>query len=158
MTRAVILDTDFLSAFLKIGRLELVRELYGVEALIVPAAVVAELSRTSLLDALARLAWIRIETAEHHSSTEIPQTLGSGEREAIALARRQESLLLSNDNLARQAAGRLGVDAIDIPGFLLSCKLTGFLDGNGIRQVVRDLREKDHYGFRREILERLLGP
>ncbi|MES1241407.1 MAG: hypothetical protein ABUT39_07295 [Acidobacteriota bacterium] len=156
MTRAVILDTDFLSAFLKIGRLELVRDFYGVETLIVPAAVVAELSRTPLLDDLARIAWIRIEAAEAGSSGELHK-LGRGEREAIALARRQESLLLSNDNLARQAAGRLGVEAIDIPAFLLSCKLTGFLDAEGLQKIVRDLREKDHYGFRKEILDRLLA-
>jgi predicted nucleic acid-binding protein len=157
LTRAVILDTDFLSAFLKIGRLELVRNFYSVEAVIVPAAVVAELSRTSLLDDLVWIAWIRIEVVEHDSSSELSHKLGPGEREAIALARRQGALLLSNDNLARQAASRLGVEAIDIPAFLLSCKLTGFLDGDEIREVVRELREKDHYGFRKEILDRLLA-
>lgn len=157
MSRAIVLDTDFLSAFLKIGRLELVKDFYGVEALIVPAAVVAELSRTSLLDALARIAWIRIETAEDDAPGEPLHKLGRGEREAIALARQRGALLLSNDNLARQAARGLGVEAIDIPAFLLSCKLTGFLDGGSLREVVRELREKDHYGFRKEILDRLLA-
>lgn len=158
MTRAVILDTDFLSAFLKIGRLELVRDFYGAETLVVPAAVVAELSRTPLLQDLSRISWIRIEAAEDDAPGEPLHKLGRGEREAIALARRRGALLLSNDNLARQAAVRLGVEAIDIPAFLLSCKLTGFLDGGSLHEVVRELREKDHYGFRKEILERLLGP
>jgi predicted nucleic acid-binding protein len=157
LTLGVILDTDFLSAFLKIGRLELVRDFYGVEALIVPAAVVAELSRTPLLQELSRIAWIRIEAMENDSTGELLHKLGRGEQEAITLARRPGSLLLSNDSLARQAAGRLGVEAVDIPAFLLSCKLTGFLDGDGIREIVRELREKDHYGFRKEILDRLLA-
>jgi predicted nucleic acid-binding protein len=157
LTRAIVLDTDFLSAFLKIGRLQLVKDFYGVEALIVPAAVVAELSRTPLVQDFARIPWIRIEAAEHEFSEEPLHRLGRGEREAIALALRQDFLLLTNDNLARQAAVRAGVDAVDIPGFLLSCKLTGFLDGDEIREIVGELREKDHYGFRKEILDRLLA-
>ncbi len=52
MTAWVILDADFLSAFLKIGRLPLVREFYQVEQLIVPAAVYREVAVTPLLPLL----------------------------------------------------------------------------------------------------------
>jgi predicted nucleic acid-binding protein len=157
LTRAIVLDTDFLSAFLKIGRLQLIRDFYQADTLLVPAAVVAELSRTPLLQDLARIPWIRIEAVEHEFPDDPLHRLGRGEREAIALAARDDSLLLTNDNLARQAARRAGVESIDIPAFLLSCKITGFLDGDGVREIVRDLREKDHYGFRKEILDRLIS-
>lgn len=42
----VVLDTDFLSAFLKIDQLSLVRETLGVETLLVPTAVFREISLT----------------------------------------------------------------------------------------------------------------
>jgi predicted nucleic acid-binding protein len=157
LTRAIVLDTDFLSAFLKIGRLQLIRDFYQADTLLVPAAVIAELSRTPLLQDLARIPWIRIEAVGHEFPDDPLHRLGRGEREAIALAARDDSLLLTNDNLARQAARRAGVESSDIPAFLLSCKITGFLDGDGVREIVRDLREKDHYGFRKEILDRLIS-
>jgi len=56
----VVLDTDFLSAFLKIDRLPLVRSLYRVETLVVPLAVYREIGLTRLLPQLAAAAaWRR---------------------------------------------------------------------------------------------------
>jgi predicted nucleic acid-binding protein len=48
----VILDTDFLSSFLKIGRCNLIRSFYQVEQAIIPAAVHRELAQTDLLTSL----------------------------------------------------------------------------------------------------------
>jgi predicted nucleic acid-binding protein len=160
LTQDIVLDTDFLSAFLKIRRLQLVRGFYGAEGLVVPTAVFAELSRTPLLHELAGIPWIRIESPDDSQSPTFSEDfhrLGPGEREALALASQRGALLLTNDNLARRAARRIGVEAVDIPGFLLSCKLSGYLDSGGIGDIVHDLREKDHYGFRQDVLDRLLS-
>lgn len=160
MTRTIVLDTDFLSAFLKIGRLALIKEFYEVDALVVPSAVFRELSRTPHLTELAGLSWIRVLVPDSSRNLDFGEDharLGAGEKEAILLASERESLLLTNDTLARQVARRKGLDVVDIPTFLLSCKLSGFLDRDAIQEVVQDLRERDHYGFRKEILDRLLS-
>src|SRR5437868_13345061 len=68
----IILDTDFLSAFLKIDRLSLVREFYAAEALLVPPAVYREVSCTQLVEALADLSWIRVETPEGRWASLLP--------------------------------------------------------------------------------------
>jgi len=49
------------------------------------------------------------------------------------------------------------LNAIDIPEFFLSCKTSGFLDRTELQDLIRDLQKKDHYGFRKEVLERLLS-
>jgi predicted nucleic acid-binding protein len=161
LSLSIVLDTDFLSAFLKVGRLSLVRDFYQVEFLLVPPAVYRELSATSLIQDLAKLPWVQVETPSpgwNLASTIDLLRLGSGEQQAIALASQSEpALILSNDNSARELARRLGVKAIDIPGFLLSCKTAGFLNREEIRELIRDLAEKDRYGFRREVLDRLLA-
>lgn len=147
MTRTIVLDTDFLSAFLKIGRLALIKEFYEVDALVVPSAVFRELSRTPHLTVLAGLSWIRVLVPDSSRSPDFGEDrarLGAGEKEAILLALERQSLLLTNDTLARQVARRKGLDVVDIPTFLLSCKLSGFLDRDAIQEVVQDLREKDH--------------
>jgi predicted nucleic acid-binding protein len=155
----VILDTDFLSAFLKIDQLPLVKDFYEAEVLLVPEAVHRELSSTRLAERLAELPWIRVEAPLTPGSLLPPEDawrLGEGEKEAMALAFQYPgSLLLTNDNQARIVASRRGLSAIDIPSFLLSCKSAGFLDGQSLDHLISSLRDKDHYSFRREILERL---
>jgi predicted nucleic acid-binding protein len=160
LSLAVILDTDFLSAFLKIDRLSLVRDFYGASILRVPPAVYREVSMTSLVPSLAGTPWIQVEiptTLDWAVSPDF-RNLGKGEQEAILLARRyDDSLLLMNDLKAQRIAQRLGVNTVDIPAFLLSCKLSGHVDQGEIQALVTALQEKDRYGFRRDVLERLLS-
>ena len=163
MSSTVILDTDFLSAFLKIDRLSLVKGLYQAEQLLVPPAVYREASQTSLLQRLAAIPWLRVEAAEPGILSELSQQdgffdLGAGEKEAIALALQLPgSVLLMNDNRARREAVQSGVQVVDIPAFLLACKLSGFLDRAQTAETIRDLQEKDRYGFRADVLARLLA-
>ncbi len=57
---AVVFDTDFLSSFLKIDRLNLVKDFYRDGEILIPSAVFAEISRTTLIQRLAEIPWIRI--------------------------------------------------------------------------------------------------
>jgi predicted nucleic acid-binding protein len=159
----VILDTDFLSALLKVEQLPLVRSFYQVETLLVPPAVYRELAVTDLLPRLTELPWIRLaEPAPVRLATlqqdESFARLGSGEQEAIALAlERPDAVLLMNDNQARRVATSLGVSVIHIPAFLLACKMAGLVDRDALADLIAALWEKDHYKFRQDVLAVLLG-
>lgn len=161
MSLTIFLDADFLSAFLKIGQLHLVKDFYDAEVLKVPVAVYREVSLTTLLPSLAALPWVEVASLDPGDQPALDPDfihLGKGEQEAIQLSRNAPgSLLLTNDLKARRIAHRLGVDTVDIPTFLLSCKASGFLTTARIREVVEALREKDRFGFRKEILDRLLS-
>ena len=161
MSLTIFLDADFLSAFLKIGQLHLVKDFYGVEVLNVPVAVYREVSLTTLLPNLAALPWVEVAALDPGEQPVLGPDfigLGKGEQEAIQLSRTTPgALLLTNDLKASRVAHRLGVDTVDIPAFLLSCKASGFLNPTRIREVVEGLREKDRFGFRREVLSRLLS-
>lgn len=158
----VVVDADFLSAFLKIEQLLLVRDFYKTDHFLIPPAVYREVSQTSLLQRLAGISWIRVEAPEAQHLEDLSRQsgfldLGAGEKEAIALVRQlPESVLLMNDNRARRQAQLSGIQAVNIPAFLLACKLSGFLSRDRIAEVVRDLQEKDHYGFRADVLALLL--
>lgn len=160
MSSTIVLDTDFLSSFLKIDRLSLVREFYQVDRLEIPPAVHQEVSVSTLSGKLARISWVHI-VAPSSSQVSPPELarLGAGEQEAIQLSLQEEdSLLLMNDNLARKTAHQLGVRTADAAGFLSACKASGFLSLGQLAAVIRDLREKDFFGFRKEILGLLLAP
>lgn len=160
---SVILDTDFLSAFLKIGHLGTLRDFYEVDYLLVPTAVYREISQTDLLPVLVTDPGIQVQISDHAVVRSLLQDeailrLGLGEQEAIALAiGRKEAVLLTNDNKARKEAIRLGIQAIDIPTFLLACKLSRFLDLSNLSGIIAGLEERDRYKFRKEVRDLLLS-
>ncbi len=87
----IVLDADFLSAFLKIDRLPLVRSFFQVEELFVPPAVYREVSLTDLLPRLASISWILVQPPDATQARALWQDedfakLGPGEQEAIALS------------------------------------------------------------------------
>jgi predicted nucleic acid-binding protein len=159
----VVLDADFLSAFLKIDRLSLIKDFYQAEYLLIPPAVYREVSLTSLLQKLAGTAWLRVEAprpglVEELFHGSLSDDLGAGERESIALVHQHPgAVLLMNDNRARRQAIQLGIEATSIPALLLAFKLSRFLDRDQMTEVIRDLQEKDRYGFRADVLAQLLG-
>jgi len=163
VSRTLVLDTDFLSAFLKIERLSLVRDFYGGQRLSVPPAVYEEVSLTQLLPQLAALDWLDIEPPDPEvmgtlGLQEAYHRLGRGEQEAIALARsRDDALLLTNDNQARLFAAGAGMQVVNIPAFLLACKLSGLSSRDELFELVTALESKDRYGFRADVRALLLS-
>ena len=162
-TPRIVLDADFLSAFLKIDRLPLVKDFYRAEQLCIPPSVYREVSLTSLLQRLIGIPWLQVEAPDSVLLDELfresrSDDLGAGERESIALARQHPgSVLLMNDNRARRQATQLGLAVVNLPAFLLACKLSRFLDREQIADTVRALQEKDRYGFRADVLAQLLS-
>lgn len=105
----VIIDADFLSAFLKINQLELIPKFYGVRELYLTSAVYREVAQTSLLSQLTAIPWLTLavsplSTLQQLQLDENFRRLGAGEQESIALAlTTANAVLLTNDN----RAGRL---------------------------------------------------
>lgn len=160
---AVILDTDFLSSFLKIGRLDLVRVFYGVDVIWITPAVHREIAQTELLTLFVSIPWLQVMRPDRTLSDELLgdeefQGLGTGEQESIVLAlSRPDAVLMVSDNKARRMAMQLGVVAINIPAFLLACRMAGLVEQGELAGIVQELRDKDFYEFRRDVLEILLG-
>jgi predicted nucleic acid-binding protein len=159
----IILDADFLSSFLKIERLDLVREFYRVSVVNICPSVHREIAATDLLIQLVAVVWLQVTAPDAAilnglMSDEEFCNLGAGEQESIALAKeRSDSILMMSDNKARRVAARMGTAVINIPAFLLACKTDNWLDRNALQMLVRDLRERDYYEFRQDVLEALLS-
>ncbi len=158
----LIFDTDFLSSFLQIERCELIREFYQVDHAWLPTAVYGELAQTYLLSRLIAIPWLRVPPMEPplyevllQNSTF--QTLGAGERACITLAYAQaDTVLLMSDNKARRFAQSRDIITINIPAFLLACKMAGLVDIELMTQIIKDLRDKDFYQFRKDVRDELL--
>lgn len=157
--RAVLIDADFLSSFLKIGRLALIRDFFRVDKLYIPAAVFSEIAKTNLVKNLLDEKCIQIEKVNEKSFNNFGkdfENLGSGEKECIALCKQfQNPLLLISDKKALGIAKKYGITVLNIPAFLLACKNTGSLSKEGISHIMKDLKNKDYYEFSEEERKRL---
>lgn len=149
--KAIVLDADFLSSFLKIGKLALIRDFFKVDKLCIPVAVFSEIAKTELIKDLLDEKCVRIEKVNEESISNFGkdfENLGSGEKECIALCKQfQSPLLLISDKKALVIAIKHGIAVINIPAFLLSCKNTAFLNNKEISSIVKDLKNKDYYEF-----------
>ena len=158
----VILDTDFLSSFLKIGRCDLIRMLYQIEQATIPTAVHRELAQTALLPQLLAISWITFTTVDSSLDETLVedsdfQALGSGEQECILLARvLPDVVLLMSDNKARQFARSQGITVANIPAFLLACKMAALVSPEQMVQIIDDLKTLDYYEFRPDVRRTLL--
>ena len=159
----IVCDTDFLSSFLKINRLETVKDLFKEENLYIPAAVLGEIAKTDLITDLVNKNWIRVKKVGNDDlkkmeSNEEFKNLGSGEKECLVLCRQfRDSMLLISDNKARKIASENKIAVLNIPAFLLACKETGILDRGDITTIIRELKEKDYYEFSEDEKQRLVN-
>ncbi len=157
--KAVFIDADFLSSFLKIGKLALIRDFFRVEILHTPAAVFSEIAKTDFIKDLLDEKCIQIEKVDEKSFENLGkdfENLGSGEKECIVLCRQfQNSLLLISDKKALGVAKKHGITVLNIPAFLLACKNTRFLSKEEISRIIKDLKNKDYYEFSEEERKRL---
>ena len=156
----VVLDADFLSSFLKIGRVDLIRDFFNVESVSIPLAVFTEIGKTRLASTLIQTDWIKIKTVNDSNcidfETQDFEALGSGEKECMMLCKDfSQHILLISDKKARTIALSCGISVLNISGFLLACKRSDFINADEISRIIDDLKEKDYFEFSKGDLENL---
>jgi len=158
----IVCDMDFLSSFLKIERLELVKDLFKKEKLYIPIAVLGEIAKTDLITDLLdkkriKVKRINYEDLREMESVEEFKNLGSGEKECLVLCNQfRDSMLLISDNKAREIANKNNIAVLNISAFLLACKDVGLLNSEDIATIIHDLKDKDYYEFSEEERSRLI--
>lgn len=125
----VVSDTSPLSNLLIIGRLDLLRSIFG--SVLIPAAVAAELDvierhRRELLEQ----DWISIaEISNQQLFNTLRHTLDRGEAEAITLSIELGADFLLIDELAGRLEARdRGIRLIGVAGILVEAKRLGLID------------------------------
>ena len=111
----IIVDNSVLSAFKRLGILDLLRQLFG-DVIITPG-VLDEFSRKWSQEALPE--WIRVGRLDEIMLREAEALrLGRGEAESIVLAQRLGCLLAVDDEKARSVAKDKGIPVIGSVGIL----------------------------------------
>lgn len=149
--KTAISDTDILSAFGKIGRIDLLRHLFT--KIHVAPSVLGELMKAGQME----LTWIvpvreaveplplgegQIKEVESLVIT-YPQ-LGSGEIESFVLAKAHHLICLTNDRQAKRVCQALEVPCLDLEEILRALKIREILPAKVLEEVIDQIEEKDH--------------
>lgn len=140
----VVADASPLIALCRIGRLDLLHDIFG--QLIIPDAVWQEVSASHPGKAgaaeIMKAPWIK-----RRSAMDLPlvsllrQSLGAGESEAIVLAREiKADIVLMDERLGRAAAKQMGLVCTGLVGVLIEARRLGVVtDPSAVAQELRDI-------------------
>ncbi len=124
-------NTSPISNLAKVGRLNLVQQLYGT--ILIPTAVHEELlderAVQAVIVAVQAATWLGIQPVQNQQLvSELRNRVNLGEAEAIALAAEVNATrLLIDERLGRQAAAELGLSITGVLGILLAAKRQGLI-------------------------------
>jgi uncharacterized protein len=146
----VVSDTSPISALLKIGEVQLLKQLFG--EVIIPVAVQNELLRAHSNLPL----WVRVVSVQNLiSAAKFRALVDAGEAEAIQLAKElRADRILIDDHKGRTLAEREGLRAIGLVGVIALAKKKGMI--TSARKVVSDLQVRAHVYVAQAIIDAVL--
>jgi len=164
----ILIDTDVLSAFAKIEALPLLFQLLGVEIFYLTPSVWREIeySRQSgrpYAEQIVRLAQqgkliVTILTSEEQEMAgSLSHTLGSGEREILAVAKCREGIALSNESRVAHYAKQLQVRCFRIPDLLRALWKENILTKKEVKHLIESLQEKDRMLFTERAMQAIFS-
>ena len=148
MTLAAVSDAGPLIHLAEINSLEL---LSTFDTLLVPEAVYKEVDAGGVPDGLTDLSYELVEAEESRMGAE---ELDAGERAALAVAKKREVVLLTDDLAAREAASDAGVDVHGSVGVIAVGYGRGLLDRDEAASRMRALQRETSLFVTEAVVER----
>jgi predicted nucleic acid-binding protein len=155
----ILVDTSILSTFARVDALELLWALFPSVPLGVTPAIFREvqeavtqgcgwLAQVPGLVKSGRLQLATATPAEVLAAEELPDSLGLGEREAIALCQSRGWSFVTNDRRARNYCREAGVEVFDLAGLLRALWTTGARPKKFVRGVLDRMEQAEGIVFK----------
>jgi len=164
----ILADTDILSALAKIERLDDLFVLLNASEICVAPGVVVELQQSLALGRdfaqpvfsliqRGRIRIVQLAAKDASFRDTLPGTLGTGERESIALAKSSGGVVLSNESRVAAHCRAHGIVCLRLPDILRAFWTEGILSKAEVQQAILDLRSKDRMEFKPSTLHAILA-
>ncbi len=155
----VFIDTDLLSIFSKIQRLPLLFAVFDQDVLNIAAAVENEIKAgvakgftfaNSIMElhTQGQIQTYHPISADYEFMGSLPDTLGVGERESMAICKRLSSLFASNERRVMHHCKANGIHCINLDEILRAFWELKILSVSDVRKVVTEIETKDSLKFR----------
>jgi len=146
MSEPAVCDSACLIALERIGRLELLPDLFN--PILLPLEVEKEFGRS--------ISWTTVRLPQNQALVKsLKQLIDDGEAEAIALASETGFQIILDDRKARAAARHLGIKLIGTVGLLVRAKREGLL--KSLKPVLDELQRANFHVSRALCDEALRG-
>lgn len=154
----ILLDTDVLSAFAKVARLSLLFTLFQTPSFFIAPAVLAELAHSLVRGrqyaadvfacvAVCQLQVVTLTEDEARLQATLPQTLGAGERESMAIAHARGGTVLSNESRVAYYCHQMQIPCVRLPAILRALWIEGIIPRAEVHALIEDLQNQDRMQF-----------
>ncbi len=151
----ILVDTNILSTFAKIDRLELLFKVFRQKRLCISPNVFQELKDARdkrydfvepIFDLLQyhKLKLLPLEEDEYMLMLQLPKYLGKGELDSIAICTRRNYSLLSNERKVIKFCEENGIDHFDLNGILNALWMFDIVSKEEVVLIIKEMEEKDN--------------
>ncbi len=153
MDKAIIIDTDIASAFAKIGRLNLLKDLFSKHLVFITPRIFEELSvpleygykfPLDIFDSFDVLNPTVEENEAYREMIVINRVLGKGELEAIIISKSRGYVFSSMDTAALRFAVSMNVETLELHSILRAMWMSGMKSKYEVKLIIRELEDKDN--------------
>ena len=137
----VVLDTDILSTFARIRRLDVLN--LSFERIIVPRSVISELARAEIKIGGLNHEVAKLTREELLALKGIDARLGMGERECLVMAKQRGIPLASSDRLVHAVCKVEGVGYFTLPRLLRYAISEGMITRQDARELVKLIEHEE---------------
>ncbi len=146
----VVVDTDVLSTFIKINKVDLLRRVFPKSTVLVAPAVDKEIKNGVRLGILtysqpAGFSAVKLSLPEKRLAREIREKtkLGFGEVQCIAVAKIRKCLLVTNDAEVEREADSLSIQRINLPLLLRELWKRNIMSKQQVAILIEEIQKKD---------------
>lgn len=162
----IIIDTDILSMFAKVGAVDVLGELLGRERVAMTPAICSEITTpmqygytfpSQVLSQISVVLLTEPVWQEYERLWAMGSSLGKGELEAIAFCRVEGGLFATNDSAARKFAQDQGVPVISLQAILRGLWLSGVRSKAEVQELLEQIKKADYLEVPPEVEEEIFG-
>ena len=150
----LVFDTDILSTFGKIRRLDLLKKLFPNVRFFVPPSVYNELFKArergyEFVDYVIESGILEVTPLNEEELDllgklrEEQRSLGLGELEGISICKHREYILVTNDITAKKVCDQYGIKFVDLSMILKSLLEVKILMSDELRALIDEIERKD---------------
>jgi predicted nucleic acid-binding protein len=156
---SLVFDTDIISTFGKIKRLDLLKDLFPNTRFFIPPSVYNELFKARergyefvdyvIESGILEVAPLNKEELELLSKLrEERRSLGLGELEGASICKHREYILVTNDRAAKKVCDQYGIEFIDLRMILKSLLVTAILTDNELKALIYEIEMRDRVAIK----------
>jgi predicted nucleic acid-binding protein len=162
----VIIDTDILSMFAKAHEIDLLIKLLGKDQIGMTSAIADEISIPLQygydfpLQVLSQIPVVPISSAVGEEFVRLQtsvESLGRGEREAMAFCRINAAIFATNDAVAREFALTQGIKVISLQALLRGLWVSGLRSKGETQELLERIKHADYLKVSEEVENEIFG-